>query len=278
MIKASKVIVTLCTKDHRMTKLMISLLVFILTACATSPTGRKQLIILGDSQMNAQGTQAFSQMKQETPIETDAKINTYVKCIVTPLTKVVDANGKGRSWEVVVFKSDQVNAFALPGGKIGVYTGIMKAAKNADQLAAVVGHEIGHVLARHGAERVSETFLTQGLLTAGGALMGTESQRNQVLLAALGAGAQFGFLLPHSRNQESESDLIGLDLMARAGFNPAESVTLWQNMKAASGGSAPPEFMSTHPSNDRRIKDLQANIPKVMPSYQAAPNKPVCRL
>lgn len=256
---------------------------FLLTfavACATSPTGRKQLILLGDSQMNAQGVSAFNQLKQQTPIEKDSKINSYVQCVVAPLTKVVDAtDGKKRTWEVVVFRSDEVNAFALPGGKIGVYTGIMKAAQNADQLAAVVGHEVGHVIARHGSERVSEAFLAQGLLTAAGALAGTESKRNQLLLALAGAGAQFGVLLPHSRDQESEADLIGLDLMSRAGFNPQQSVDLWHNMsKATSGKGAPPEFMSTHPSNERRIKNLQSNIPKAMPLYEKAASHPNCKL
>lgn len=261
-----------------MSRYILLLLVVLISACSTSPTGRKQLILLGDSQMNSMGVQAFTQLKQETPTETDPKINAYVTCIVAPLTKVVDADGKGRNWEVVVFKSDQVNAFALPGGKIGVFTGIMKAAQNADQLAAVVGHEIGHVLARHGSERMSQALAAQGLLTAGGMVSGTESKRNQIVLALAGVGAQVG-LLKYSRDQESESDLIGLDIMARAGFNPKESVTLWENMKKAAGGKgAPPELLSTHPSNERRIRDLQANIPKVSPSYDAVKNKPVCKL
>lgn len=234
--------------------------------------------MLGDSQMNAMGAQAFTQLKQETPKETDPKINAYVNCIVSPLTQVVDADGKGRNWEVVVFKSDQVNAFALPGGKIGVFTGIMKAAQNADQLAAVVGHEIGHVIARHGGERMSQALAAQGLLTVGGAVAGSEKKQNQIILALAGIGAQVG-LLKYGRDQESESDLIGLDIMSRAGFNPSESVTLWQNMKTATGSkAAPPEFMSTHPSNERRIRNLQANIPKVIPAYEAVKSKPVCKL
>ena len=261
-----------------MSRLILLLAAVVVTACATSPTGRKQLILLGDSQMNSMGVQAFTALKTETPAEADPKINAYVKCVVSPLTKVVDADGKGRNWEVVVFKSDQVNAFALPGGKIGVYTGIMKAAQTADQLAAVVGHEIGHVLARHGSERVSQALAAQGLLTAGGMVAGTESKRNQIILGLAGVGAQVGMLY-YSRDQESESDLIGLDIMARAGFDPRQSVNLWQNMKTAAGGkAAPPEFMSTHPSNERRIRDLQANIPKALPAYDAVKAKPVCKL
>ncbi len=261
-----------------MSRYLLLLIAVVVSACATSPTGRRQLILLGDSQMNTMGVQAFTQMKSETPAEADPKINAYVKCVVSPLTKVVDADGKSRSWEVVVFKSDQVNAFALPGGKIGVFTGIMKAAQTADQLAAVVGHEIGHVIARHGSERVSQSLAAQGLLTAGGLVAGTESKRNQIILGLAGVGAQVG-LLYYSRDQESEADLIGLDLMARAGFDPKQSVALWQNMKTATGDkAAPPEFMSTHPSNERRIRDLQANIPKAIPTYQAVKTKPVCKL
>lgn len=253
-------------------------IVSLMTACSTSPTGRKQMTWLPESQLNSMGIQAFTQLKQETPTEANPKINAYVNCIVNPLTKVVDADGKGRKWEVVVFKSDQVNAFALPGGKIGVFTGIMKAAQNADQLAAVVGHEIGHVLARHGNERMTQALLAQGLLTAGGLVAGTEKKQTQILLGLAGLGAQGG-LLYFSRTQESESDLIGLDIMARAGFDPRQSVNLWQNMKvAAGGGAAPPEFMSTHPSNERRIRDLQANIPKAMPAYESVKSKPACKL
>ena len=175
-------------------------------------------------------------------------------------------------WEVVVFEADQANAFALPGYKIGVYTGLLKYAKNQDQLAAVMGHEVAHVIAEHGNERVSNQMATEAGLSIAAVLLGTEQDSNTALImAGLGLGAQYGVILPFSRSHESEADLIGLELMAKAGFNPEESVTLWQNM--AQSGLSPPEFMSTHPSSDTRIKQLRERIPQVQPAYQQAVKK-----
>jgi predicted Zn-dependent protease len=259
--------------------LTLSAATVLITACSTSPTGRSQLMLASDSSMNSQGAQAFDQLKKETPIEHDAALNAYVHCIVDPITRIAGKKLNISNWEVVIFKSDEVNAFALPGGKIGVYTGILKAAQTPAQLAAVLGHETGHVLAHHGAERYSQQMMSQGLAT----LLGTatayetkdQTKANAVMLAVNGA-SQYGYLLPHSRQQESEADIIGLKLMAQAGFDPREAVTLWQNM-SASGGKAPPELLSTHPSNARRIDDIRSHLAEDEPIYQAAANKPACR-
>jgi len=163
-----------------------------------------------------------------------------------------------------------VNAFALPGGKIGVYTGLLSVAENPSQLAAVMGHEVAHVLARHGNERVSQQLavgetmgLIEGWLSSGGG--GGTGQ--QAAMALLGVGAKVGILLPFSRAHESEADAIGKTLMAKAGFDPRESVTLWQNMGRA-GNGGPPEFLSTHPSHDTRIRDLQAGMDVAMALYE----------
>ncbi len=240
-----------------------------LAACSTSPLGRSQLILVGDGQMNQMGLQSFDQLKHDTPVETNPAINVYVQCIAGPIAKIGGARAGVEKWEIVVFKSNEVNAFALPGGKIGVYTGILPVTKTAAQLAAVLGHEVGHVIAKHGAERVSEGLVAQGLTTAAG--IGFKDKAYQpLILAGLGVGAQYGILLPHSRTQESEADLIGVDLMAEAGFDPRQSVELWKNMSAASGGKAPPEWMSTHPANDTRIAGLQGAIPAALPKYEAA--------
>ena len=234
-------------------------------ACATSPTGRKQLILVPEEQMATLGAQAFQEVKSETPVENDAQVNAYVRCVTQPITRLV----KGvKNWEVVVFRSDEVNAFALPGGKIGVYTGLLKVAKSDDQLAAVLGHEVGHVIAKHGAERVSEGIVAQGGLAAIGVLTRENPNRDKIL-GLLGVGTQVGVLLPHSRTQESEADSIGLDLMARAGFNPQQAVELWKNMAAASSGQ-PPEFLSTHPSHGTRIEGLQAGMKSAQSKYQKA--------
>ncbi len=240
---------------------LVGLSVLALTACAQSPTGRSQLLMMNSSQMAQLGSQSFEELKKKEKIERDPAINRYVNCVTDALLKHVPKQEAFKSWEVVVFDSKQVNAFALPGGKIGVYTGLLKVAKNEDQLAAVIGHEIGHVLAKHSNERVTQQQLAGvGMMIGGVAL--ANSEHKELAIAALGAGITYGIILPWGRTQESESDIIGLHLMTEAGFNPRESVSLWQNMAKASKG-APPEFLSTHPSSNTRIKDLREEIPKL---------------
>ena len=248
------------------------LIIFALASCATSPEGRSQLKLFPDEQMDAMGVQSFEQIKQQTPISKDQNINQYVQCIANKIIPQVAENPDPEKWEVLVFEDDQANAFALPGNKIGVYTGLLKYAKNQDQLAAVIGHEVAHVIAKHGNERVSSQMATQaGLEIAGAVLGGTQDPNNAMILAGLGLGVQYGITLPFSRSHDSEADLIGLDLMAKAGFNPEESVPLWENMSQA--GDSPPEFMSTHPSGETRIKQLKERIPKANVAYQQAVNK-----
>lgn len=248
----------------------------LVVSCATSPEGRKQAMLVSESQMETMGAQAFDELKSQTPVERDPAINAYVKCVSDALTTSLPEH---RAWEVVVFRDESANAFALPGGKIGVHTGLLKIAETPSQLAAVVGHEIGHVLARHGAERVSEQMLAQGIVLGTGLVLQRQNmgeQKFQVMMAALGLGAQFGVLLPHSRNQESEADVMGLKLMATAGFDPRESVTLWQNM-AKSGGAGVPEFMSTHPGHDTRISNLSNRMSEAQGIYAKSPKRPNCR-
>lgn len=236
--------------------------------CATSPTGRSQVMLVPDSQMNAMGSQSFQQMKSQTPIESDAATNRYVQCVAMAVAREAREQTNVSDWEVVVFRDKTANAFALPGGKIGVHTGILPVAKTPGQLAAVLGHEVGHVIARHGNERVSQGLVTQGGLGALDAITSSHP-RHGTMMALLGLGAQYGVLLPYSRTQESEADKIGLDLMARAGFDPHESVDLWKNMSAAGGGQ-PPQFLSTHPSHETRIAALQAGIPGATATFDRA--------
>lgn len=247
----------------------LTLILLGLSSCATSPEGRSQFKLIPEDQINAMGVQSFEQIKQQTPLSKDQNINQYVLCIANKIIPQVKQNPNPQQWEVVVFDDDQANAFALPGYKIGVYTGLLKYAKNQDQLAAVMGHEIAHVIANHGNERVSGQIATQaGLDLASAVLGGTQDPNNAMILAGLGLGVQYGITLPFSRSHESEADLIGLDLMAKAGFNPEESVTLWKNMSQA--GTSPPEFLSTHPSSDTRIRQLKERIPKANIAYQQA--------
>lgn len=268
---------------------LFGLLFVFLVACATSPTGRHQLMAMPDSQMGSMGAKSFEDMKSKIPIDHDARKNEYVRCIVIPVIRAIPANLRGphvpaneKDWEIIVFQDPTANAFALPGGKIGVHTGILPVAKTDAQLAAVLGHEVGHVLARHGNERVSEGLATQiGMMGVAALLTGQDDSPTKLNLmtAALGAGTQYGILLPHSRTQESEADVIGLDLMARAGFDPRQSVELWKNMGAA--GKAPPEFLSTHPSGSTRIDNLQSHMKDAMSKYaqsQSAGRQPHCSL
>lgn len=239
-----------------------------LTACSASPTGRNQILLFSNQDMSSLGAQSFTQMKQEIPINQDAKTNAYVQCVATSITRQVPKQSGIDSWEVVVFDSDQVNAFALPGGKIGVYSGLLEVAVNQDQLATVIGHEISHVLANHSNERLSQTQLANVGMQITDVAIGSSqyAQYKDLTMAALGAGVQYGVILPYGRSQESEADVVGLELMAKAGFDPKQSIALWKNMDKASGGDQPPELLSTHPSHNTRIRDLTEKI-EAMPAY-----------
>ena len=242
-----------------------AVLAYLLTACATSPTGRSQFIYMPDTQLNQMGLQAFSDLKSKKPQSKNRIYNQFVNCIAQAITREVGGN-----WEVVVFEDDSLNAFALPGKKIGVHTGLIKLVNNQSQLAAVMGHEVGHVLARHSNERMSQkTAISTGVALVS-AVSSPTSALGQLAISSLGIGAQYGIILPFSRTHESEADIIGLDLMAKAGFDPRQSINLWQKMAQASKGKKPAEFMSTHPSNRTRIQDLSKHMPKAMQIYQQA--------
>lgn len=245
----------------------------LLSACVKSPTGRSQLMMMPDAQMDQMGLQAFEKLKQTKPVSNNSRYTQFVNCIAQPITRIVG----GGQWEIVVFEDDSLNAFALPGNKIGVYTGLINMVDNSSQLAAVIGHEIGHVLAKHSNERMSHETAAQQGMSVIGAVVGTPSSAlGQVGMAALGLGVEYGVLLPYSRTQESEADIMGLGLMAKAGFDPRESINLWQKMSQAGNGQTPPEFMSTHPGNASRINELNRNMPQALQQYQVAGNHPNC--
>jgi len=236
----------------------------VLVACTTSPTGRSQLVLMPDSQMDQMGLQAFTSIKGKTPVSKDRRADRFVQCVAQAITREVGGN-----WEVVVFEDDSANAFALPGGKIGVNTGLLKVATNQHQLATVIGHEVAHVQAHHSNERVSQKFAVEQGLGLINAIASPTSGTGQTVMGLLGVGAQYGVLLPYSRLQESEADMLGLDLMAKAGFDPRESTRLWINMSRAGAGQ-PPEFLSTHPSHSTRISDLSGRIPSALQLQQRA--------
>jgi predicted Zn-dependent protease len=249
-----------------------------LAACATSPLGRRQLKLFPDDQMAQMGEQSFVQIKEQIPATGDAKVSAEVVCVAEAITGALTGDAAQTTWEVVVFEDATANAFAVPGGKIGVNTGLLKVATSQDQLAAVIGHEVAHVLAGHSNERISAEYATQSTLSVVAIAADPANPTHGQLLGLLGAGAQVGVLLPYGRSHESESDLMGLDLMAKAGFDPRASVELWRNM-AAAGGQQPPEFLSTHPSHDTRIAELEKRIPQALPIYEqarAAGRRPAC--
>lgn len=237
-------------------------LVLVIAGCATSPLGREQLILFPDDQVDEMGATAYQQLQASTPVSRDDEVNAYVDCVARALTRTLDGE-EGGPWEVRVFAEDQVNAFALPGRKIGVYQGLLSVAENQHQLATVIAHEVAHVVARHSNERISTQFAASAGLDVLSVLAGEPSPAKQTLFGLLGLGTQVGVLLPFNRRQESEADLLGLRLMAEAGFDPQASVGLWRNM-VEEGGRSPPEFLSTHPSGESRIEALQAHMPEAL--------------
>jgi len=222
-----------------------------LTACASSPLDRRQVVLYSDADMAQQGTASYRQMQEQIPRSSNRREINYVNCVAGHVVSgLSDAERAGIEWEVTVFDNEQANAFALPGGKIGVFNGLLDVAENQHQLAAVMAHEVGHVLANHSNERASQSAI-RNIGIAAAQVFGA----SDITLQALDIGSQLGIFLPFNRTQESEADSIGIMLMARAGFEPEESIRLWENM-SANGGATPPELLSTHPSPASRMSEL----------------------
>ncbi|MFT4257332.1 MAG: M48 family metallopeptidase [Pseudoxanthomonas sp.] len=248
--------------------------VALLCACATttSPTGRRQMVGgVSQEQLNQLGAQAFAETRSKQKVVNGGQQNAYVSCVVNALAAQLPAQWRSVKWETALFEDKEANAFALPGGKVGVNTGIFTVAKNQDQLAAVLGHEIGHVVARHHEERITRQLGAQQLLGLGALVAGAAYGQNTANAVGQlgGMTAQGLFLLPGSRTQESEADVVGQKLMAQAGFDPAQAVNLWQNMLAA-GSARPPQWLSTHPDPNARIQELRKDAPALAPVYRQA--------
>ncbi|MCF7686773.1 MAG: M48 family metallopeptidase [Cephaloticoccus sp.] len=240
--------------------------------CYTNPvTGRQYAVMTSVGEELQLGVQAFTAVKQAETISRDPSANARIQKIGRRIAAAVGDQLPGAQWEFVVFESDELNAFALPGGKVGVYSGLMKLLSSDDELAAVMGHEIGHVVARHGGKRMTEATLIGLVGTAGAIAMDNKygSEKRDLFLLAYGGISTVGYVLPHSRGDESEADLMGLQYAAQAGYNPYAAISLWEKMGAASGRSNVPAWLSTHPSNARRIADLRAAVPRFTALYQA---------
>jgi predicted Zn-dependent protease len=250
--------------------------------CQQGPFGRQQIVALNPQQEQQLGLQAYQEVLNQSDVVRGGPVEDAVRRITDRLVKAtrnpdfLRVTGLRQppefQWDVRVVRSQEVNAFCLPGGKMVVYTAILPVAETHAGLATVMGHEISHALAHHGAERMAQTQIVQVLLGgASGSLGDMDPRQRDEVLRVLNAGAKFG-ILKYSRKHESEADHMGLFLMAAAGYNPQETVKFWERMQAATkGGGRPPEFLSTHPSHETRIRDLTGWIPEAVPLYKANP-------
>lgn len=238
-------------------------------ACSNAPvTGRNQLLLVSESQAQEMGDQAYKEMLGKSKLSNDPKYLEQVRRVGARVAKV--AEKPDYQWEFnVIDDAKAVNAWALPGGKVAVYTGLLNLGVSDDELAAVMGHEVAHALAQHSRERMSQA-LTQQI---GLAALGATGKLGEGGLQAVNLALGIGVGLPFGRKQESEADYIGLELMAKAGYDPRAALSFWQKMEKASGGNKPPEFLSTHPSSDNRMRDIEAALPKYIPVYEANKGK-----
>jgi predicted Zn-dependent protease len=233
-------------------------------------TGRKSHVALSTQQESALGLQSYQQVLAQSQSITSGPELEIVKRVAGRLATATGKAGQGFDWKVSLIRDEKVNAFCLPGGKIVVYSGILPVAQNEAALAAVLGHEMAHATSRHGAQRLLQQNLAQTAMTGIAlSISDMDYDRQRAVMGALGAGAQFGILMPFSRDHESEADHIGLTYMARAGYDPRESVRLWKRMDESSGRQ-PPEFLSTHPSHGTRIQQLEAWMPQALEEYNRA--------
>ena len=245
----------------------------LLTGCQTvTETGRSQLNLVSADEEMKLGVAAFQETKQKTPVSKDAKANEMLQRVGKRIAAV--ANLPNAQWEFVVFESPEANAWCLPGGKVGVYTGILPITKDEAGLATVIGHEVAHATAHHGAERMSQQMVAQLGGSAAGAAVSGKSEATQALVGqAYGVASQVGVLLPYSRKHEAEADYIGLLYMARAGYDPAAAVAFWQRFSEYNrqhGGSQGLSFLRTHPLDEQRIQDLKTELPKARAEYDKA--------
>ncbi len=255
------------------------LLALMLVACSSVPiTGRSQLNIISSSEMQAMSFSEYDQFLKEHPLSTNAQQTAMVKRVGSRIEKAVEQfmaqqnlsyRLKGYQWEFNLVESDEVNAWCMPGGKVVVYTGLLPVTQDETGLAVVMGHEIAHAIAEHGNERMSQGLLAQmGGAALDVALAQKPEETRAFWMTAFGVGVQVGALLPYSRLHESEADHLGIIFMAMAGYDPRQAVTFWERMAANKGGQAPPEFLSTHPSDQTRIEKIKEHLPEALKYYQ----------
>lgn len=248
-------------------------LIALIAACTTTPVSKKKaLILIPFDQEVSLGAQSYKEIVSKEKESTDARLTNMVVNIGRKIAAAAARDIPELEWEFKLIESEQQNAFALPGGKVAVYTGILPVAVNEAGLAAIMGHEVAHVVARHGAQRMSQQILVTGALSAAAVGLSGSSNKNMIM-AALGLGTSVGVVLPFSRGNESEADEIGIVYMARAGYDPREAVRFWERFSSSKQGQAPPEFLSTHPSDQTRVNQLTKLLPNALKVYQKASPK-----
>jgi predicted Zn-dependent protease len=273
-------------KKMKLSGLALAVLLFA-NACSTVPlTGRNRLSFVSETEMQSAAAQSYNSLLKDpkTTVLNNAdatRVKRIGQQIASAVTKYMNANGyaeqiKGFNWEFNLIKSDEVNAWCMPGGKVAVYTGILPVTKDDAGLATVMGHEIAHAIAQHSSERASKAAVAEGVGSLIGAAAGNQSAATQTVINQVyGIGAQAGVLLPNSRKQELEADHLGLIFMSMAGYDPSTAVSFWQRMASASNGSKPPEWMSTHPADNTRIAQIQKDLPEAQKYYKSTTGKPV---
>jgi metalloendopeptidase OMA1, mitochondrial len=249
-------------------------LTLLVAACASAPyTGRRQLLLTSEGSETTMGYQAFQQVKHEYKVSRDSEVNAMVQRVGKRIAAA--AQRPDYRWEFVVLDNKEANAFCLPGGKVGIFTGILKYTRDEDGMATVISHEVAHALARHAGERMSQSMLAQvGGIGLGAALGGVGGTAGSAITQGYGLAAQLGILLPYSRTQEHEADHIGLILMAKAGYDPAQALEFWKRMMAKDKGAKLPQFMSTHPNDASRLRELEAFLPEARKYYRPAAETP----
>ena len=243
----------------------------LISGCVATPeTDRSAMILVPFSQEVALGEQAYKDILSKEKLSTNRRLAAIVRRVGERLAKTTTM--PDLKWEFKLVESKQQNAFALPGGKVAIYTGILPMCKTEAGLAAVMGHEIAHAVARHGARRMTQQMLIQGGMSLASVSLANAASRDMII-GALGIGANYGIVLPYSRDNESEADEIGLTYMARAGYDPKEAVQFWTRFSKAKGGAQPPEILSTHPADTTRISNLNKLLTKANKIYKSSPNR-----
>lgn len=251
---------------------MRQILIVAVSACLL---GACSVPIISETELETESGKAFQEIRAQTPASTDVRVRAYINCVSNAIIQQLEKPYSEEDWEIEVFEAEDMNAFALPGGRIGVFTGLLTVAETQDQLAAVIGHEVAHVTQQHSLKRANREATTRVGVIAGSAVLGGGYGVGNVLAM----GAQLGLSLPYNRANETEADTVGLNYMAAAGFNPTDSIQLWKNM-GKKNKLGPPEFLSTHPSGDNRIQELVHQLPDALKIYntaQSSGRKPACQ-